>query len=518
MHRAGVLLLGLELLAGACSRLETKSRLEPISVPLGAMMYTTAVQPQGAIGGNGVFGIQADVVATLTARGDQAEADGALSAVASWALNEVAEGRAADAAAAKWALRRFGFGGEFVYVGTFGTTKRLPWQQQLSTITQPVNRYGIRVSPNGQLATVVFGRVELDYEPIARMLRAGEVITLKGKVHARFDSCHLYLAKPDGTVDEKTVPARDFNASYVLSTPGEYRLEVMGDGKRGPVVLANLPLFVGVPEPGIRRITGTPLSPEETKPRLLALLNEARKIAGKGPLEPDAELDELALSHSIDMVQENFFGHVSPTMGTLEDRVRRAEIHASLLGENVCQGYSPEEANADLLASPGHRSAMLRPDFTHVGIGVTPQGDRVAITMDFARRPTPAALPTSAGQIEDAILKQRADRGLPLARVDAIYSVAARVGAEALSKGADANQLTKVVEQALQREVDRRQTSRPSTCILHTTLLEVPDLSWIPTLSSPGVRHFGVGSRRQTDLKGDRMATVFILDGVVPCQ
>jgi hypothetical protein len=516
-----MLALGLGLFGGGCSRSgESQARSESISVPRAAIQYATDVQPLVAIGGPGAAQLQADVAATLAARGDQAAADGALGAVASWALEEVIEGRKVDAAAAEWAFRHFGFGGEFISFATFEMRSRWSWQNQLSRRAGDlhITRYGLRVSPSGKLGTVVFGRLELDHEPIPRMLQPGQSIAVKGQVSPRFSFCHLYLAKPDGTIDERVLSERAFDVVYNLSSRGEYQLEVMGDGKTGPEIAANLPLYVGVPEPKITPVADVAMSPEQTKVRLLELANQARRAAGHGLLQPDAELDELALSHSVDMAQENFFGHVSPTTGTLEDRVKRTGLRVSLLGENLSRADSPELAQASLFASPGHRAVMLNPNFTHVGIGVTPTDDRLAITMEFGRRPSPEALPTNAAQIEATILRQRASLGLPIAKVDALYHVAAQAGAEALAKGAEASAVGTAVQSTLQRDVDRLQTSRGPTCILRAELLELTQLDLVPMLKLPALRRFGVGARSQRNAKNEpSMATVFVLEGV-PCE
>jgi hypothetical protein len=90
----------------------------------------------------------------------------------------------------------------------------------------------------------------------------------------------------------------------------------MGDGPTGPVIVANLPLYVGVAEPTIRENVGTVVDPDVAEVRMLELLNEARKAAGAAPLSADSGLRQVAAGHTEDMVDHGFFGHVSPSHGT----------------------------------------------------------------------------------------------------------------------------------------------------------------------------------------------------------
>ena len=99
----------------------------------------------------------------------------------------------------------------------------------------------------------------------------------------------------------------------------------------------------------------------------------------------------MALAHSEDMAESDFFGHVSPTNGTLEDRMKRAHLTLAHFGENVALSDSAETAHAQLMDSPGHRGGMLDGKFTHVGIGVAVRSQgtrkpRVYATLIFGKR------------------------------------------------------------------------------------------------------------------------------------
>jgi uncharacterized protein YkwD len=58
---------------------------------------------------------------------------------------------------------------------------------------------------------------------------------------------------------------------------------------------------------------------------------------------------------------------------------------ASRVGENIAYGnVSADQMVAMWMSSPGHRANILRPEFTHLGVGVARTGSgRVYGTQDF---------------------------------------------------------------------------------------------------------------------------------------
>ena len=246
---------------------------------------------------------------------------------------------------------------------------------------------------------------------------------------------------------------------------------------------------------------------------MLVLLNEARRTAGLSPVQADAELREVALSHSTDMADHHFFAHVSPSTGSPEDRLRRANLLVSMFGENIATAGTPEIAHQTLMNSPGHRANMLQPLFTHVGIGARKGDTGIVVTMNFGRRPPPGSLPTGAAQLEAAIIALRASKSLPVASADAIYRVSAQAGANVYANGGSQSDVNKAVEAAIQKEVDRQHVRRGGGCSNLVELLELTQLNEIPSLADPKLRTFGVGARLRKDSKGTRLSTVIILEG-----
>jgi len=477
--------------------------------------YATEARPDGAVGGPGIERVQGEIAAALAKRGDRAEADGSLSATASWMLREAHRSHPLNLIAGDAASRHFGFGGVMLSYMVFDAQAKQDWSETLEIIPRnmPITRYGLRLSPSGRSGAVVFANMEASYAPIARAFDPGQSVTLKGETAARFKSCDVFLTKPDGTVDKQPCRGRAFDVTFALAVAGPYRLEIMGDAGGGPVIIAVVPLYVGVPEPSASGEVGTVVGPGEAEGRMLVLLNEVRQAAGISPVQPDDELREVALAHSTDMADHHFFAHVSPSTGSPADRLRRSNLLVSMFGENIAAAATPEVAHQSLMNSPGHRANMLQPLFTHVGIGARKTDAGIVVTMNFGRRPPLASLPTGAAQIEAAIVELRASKGLPAATSDPVYRVAAQAGANTYASGASEGDVNQAIEAALQKEVDRLHVGRGGGCSALVELLELTQLNELPSVLDPKVRSFGVGARVRKDSKGTRLATVIILQG-----
>lgn len=512
---AGWLCLSLVGCAGGLQA--TRIRVEDIPVPERVAEYVSAPQPGGATGHQKARALAAEVTQELAERGQRAEADGALASAACWALNRVHRGRPLDAVALDAASRRFGFGGVITSYAAFDTSTSA-WQDQLGQVpsNMPLNRFGLCLSPSGSSASLVVGAQEMQYETIARDFEVGQQVTMRGRIGARYKSANVFLTKPDGTVEQLPVAGTAVDATFPLTTLGQYRLEVMGDGPTGPVIVANMPLYVGVTEPTIRESSGTVVDPEVAEKRMLELLNEARRVAGAQPLLTDAELRKVAAGHSEDMADHGFFGHVSPSHGTPQDRLTRSGILVSQFGENIAAAGTPEDAHTGLMESPGHRANMLNPVFTHVGIAAEKAASGLVITLNFGRRPGAADLPTAA-QVVAAFNAMRGEAGLTTPAADPVYSAGAQAGADAMARGDDMDDVAKAEAVVMQREVDRLRSNRSGSCVFRVDLLELVQLKQLKAGLSPQLRRYGIGARLHRDEKGTRLSTVFMLEGV-PCQ
>ncbi|HKO49916.1 MAG TPA: CAP domain-containing protein [Polyangiaceae bacterium] len=495
---------------------------EHIDVPDDVAMYST--DATAAVGDARSEDLAREIAAELKKRGTPAVLDGALTATASWFLREANEARNPSASTMDAAARRFGFAGVINSTMAFALDDehRETWRAALAQVppNMPITRYGVSVSRSGRSAAVTFGAVEISLQPFQRHLSLSDKVELRGEVSARYSFAHVYLTKTDGSVEERRMPSRKIDASFSFSVPGVYQLEVMGDGATGPVIVCNVPLFVGVEETKVTGSIGSTTSPVEGEARMFALLNQSRKAAGLKPLQLDDELREIALAHSTDMVDHHFFGHVSPTTGTPDARLRQSAALVADFGENVSQASNAEMAHDGLMASPGHRANMLSARFTHVGIAaVSTETEQLTFTLIFGRRADPATMPRTTEQVEAAFLALRRKNGLSVPVSDPIYRVAVSAGIAAYVDASSPTLAVAVQAQdaALKREVQRTRSSRPATCALVSDLLELDQLEKTPLLLAPSLRRYGLAARIRTDSHGKRLAVMMLLEGA-PCQ
>ncbi|MBS8263116.1 sporulation protein [Mesobacillus boroniphilus] len=120
--------------------------------------------------------------------------------------------------------------------------------------------------------------------------------------------------------------------------------------------------------------TGTEISAFEA--RVIDLTNEQRRKNGLGNLQPDTALSNVAQEKSNDMQAKNYFSHTSPTYGSPFDMMRDFGVSYKSAGENIAMGQrSAEEVVNAWMNSEGHRKNILSPNFTHIGVGHTSEGN-----------------------------------------------------------------------------------------------------------------------------------------------
>ncbi|MGV9850078.1 CAP domain-containing protein [Streptomyces sp. NPDC003442] len=215
-------------------------------------------------------------------------------------------------------------------------------------------------------------------------------LTAAAEAHARAMAAHgaLALESPDGTSLFHRIAAHGYRpltvAEHIVSGPRtprefvDYCLE--GAERRGPF---HDPALVHL---GIGRADGPttgdvywtavwarPFTPDgllRLASEVIALTNAERAAARLAPLAPDPRLTAAAQAHSDDMVARDFYSHTGPEGHQPWDRARTAGATHRGIGENIaCGQRSPEEVVRGWMNSPGHRANILKPDFTHIGVG-----------------------------------------------------------------------------------------------------------------------------------------------------
>ncbi|HEX6849570.1 MAG TPA: CAP domain-containing protein, partial [Chitinophagaceae bacterium] len=107
---------------------------------------------------------------------------------------------------------------------------------------------------------------------------------------------------------------------------------------------------------------------------MLQLINQERQKHGLKPLQPDAEMLQVARAHSQDMFARGYFAHDNPDGKDPFDRMRAANVQFAAAGENLALAQTVEIAHVNLMNSPGHRANILNSSFGRVGIGILDGG------------------------------------------------------------------------------------------------------------------------------------------------
>jgi uncharacterized protein YkwD len=150
---------------------------------------------------------------------------------------------------------------------------------------------------------------------------------------------------------------------------------------------------------------GTQLAPEpgnlvQVETATLCLVNQERARNNELPLRFNTRLAQSSQLHSENMVEEDYFAHISPSGETPLDRIRatgyipNAQVGYAV-GENIAWGTlylaTPSAIVTAWIASPGHLANILDRAYRDSAIGVDPaappslaEGEPGAIyTQDF---------------------------------------------------------------------------------------------------------------------------------------
>ena len=144
-----------------------------------------------------------------------------------------------------------------------------------------------------------------------------------------------------------------------------------------------------LPPPGVKHL-------EKVEDLVFELTNQHRRAQGLAPLNPDAELRNVARAYSNDMLVRRFFDHTTPDGVSFHERISSNYHHwVRSIGENIWSAWGYQTSNAlslakeivaDWLSSPEHRANMLDPDFTHLGVGVSARNGTILATQEFVGR------------------------------------------------------------------------------------------------------------------------------------
>lgn len=103
----------------------------------------------------------------------------------------------------------------------------------------------------------------------------------------------------------------------------------------------------------------------------VSLLNDHRASVGCSTLRWNGDVAEVALAHSHDMIDRDFFDHTNPDGDSPADRLRSAGIDYRRMAENIARGFETGASVLDAwLGSPGHRTNIENCQLQEHGVGL----------------------------------------------------------------------------------------------------------------------------------------------------
>jgi hypothetical protein len=277
----------------------------------------------------------------------------------------------------------------------------------LSSFRSPARlRCGIVVerSADREVVAAVAVDVHADLASMPVRARPSSWVEVEAKVLAPAVGAKVLVLGPTGATRTLLTSFSDgrVKARANVDQPGTWLFQVLLDGVNGPRPVLEAYVFAGVEPPGAR--PNRPVPGEEAGvdgdaamalARMMMLARRSESLPG---LVRDTTLDRVARNHAERMMRAKKLGH-DVGDGDPKERLERAGIALSQVGENVAHAANLVLAHRALWGSPSHRDNILHPRFDRVGIGVSADADgSVWVTQLFAMTPSdrsggPAARP-----------------------------------------------------------------------------------------------------------------------------
>ena len=103
---------------------------------------------------------------------------------------------------------------------------------------------------------------------------------------------------------------------------------------------------------------------------LISLINAERKKNNIPELTVDENLQNVARLKAKDLVDNNYFSHISPTYGTPFEMLKTNNISYKTASENIAGNSSIEGAISSWMNSNDHKKNILSNDYNYTGIAV----------------------------------------------------------------------------------------------------------------------------------------------------
>lgn len=118
----------------------------------------------------------------------------------------------------------------------------------------------------------------------------------------------------------------------------------------------------------IENVSTVNLTSDETT--LLSIINEERNKNNLPNLEIDESLQNVAKLKANDLVQNNYFSHISPTYGTPFEMLKANNISYKTASENIAGNSDIKSAFDAWISSDSHKANILSNEYNYTGIAV----------------------------------------------------------------------------------------------------------------------------------------------------
>lgn len=118
----------------------------------------------------------------------------------------------------------------------------------------------------------------------------------------------------------------------------------------------------------VEEVSNINLTSDESN--LLSIINAEREKNNLPNLQIDEELQNVAKLKANDLVQNNYFSHISPTYGTPFDMLKSHNISYKTASENIAGNSDIKSAFDAWISSDSHKENILSNDYNYTGIAV----------------------------------------------------------------------------------------------------------------------------------------------------
>lgn len=120
------------------------------------------------------------------------------------------------------------------------------------------------------------------------------------------------------------------------------------------------------------KISPIDLTTRLTRQGIINIANEERTRKGLAPLIENQKLNSSALIKVEDMMDLQYFEHVSPKGVSVSDLGKTVNYDFIIIGENLAMGNFADDRDLidAWMASPGHRANILNENYTEIGVSI----------------------------------------------------------------------------------------------------------------------------------------------------